>query len=62
MDLFRAEALGREQRRRSFSEVPTLRMGPGEIEVEVGLPLGRQAGDIQARRRLQGFAVAPYPR
>jgi hypothetical protein len=59
MDLFRAEALRRKELRRSFPEVPVLGMGPGEVEVEVRLPLGRQGGDVQASRRLQSCAGIP---
>jgi hypothetical protein len=39
MDLFRAEALGGQQRRRGLAEVATLRMSPGNVEVDVGLAL-----------------------
>jgi hypothetical protein len=34
-------------------------MSPGEVEVKVGLPLGRQPGDIQARRRFEGLPGVP---
>ena len=34
-------------------------MGTGEVEVKVGLPLGRQPGDIHARHRLEGIAGVP---
>jgi hypothetical protein len=40
MDLFRTEVLGRKECRRGFSEVPTLRMRPGKVEMEPRLPLG----------------------
>ena len=56
MDLFWTEALGCKQGGGGFPEVPTLGMGPGKVEVEMSLPLGRQAGDVQDCRHRQGLA------